>query len=89
MNPIKSIGRVFVNLTKVIGRGFKAANELGLTDEIIELALDHVARVNVIALNNDTKREAVVDHLVSTGTSESIARLAVELALQIFKKESH
>lgn len=89
MNPIKSIGRVFVNLSKVIAHGFKAANESGLTDEIIELALDHVARVNVIALNNDTRREAVVDHLVSKGIRESIARLAVELALQIFKKESH
>lgn len=89
MNPLKSLGRVFINLTKLISRGFRAANENGLTDEIIELALDHIVRVDTIPTDNDTKREAVVHTLIALGTRESIARLAVELAYQIFKKESH
>lgn len=82
-----SIGSFFKKVGKLTGKAFLAAGGRGLTDEIVQVALTWVKMAATKTLDNTGKREFVVDILVSRGVPESIARIAVELAVQLFKKE--
>lgn len=87
MSFFGSIGHAFKVLGKLIGKGFKAAAENGLTDPIVLLALGKVKALANEQLDNSNKREAAVAFLVDRKVPESIARISVELAVQLFKKE--
>lgn len=60
----------------------------GLNAAIVKDALALVESAAASNLSNDSAREFVVDILVRRGIPESVARLAVELALQLFKTRS-
>jgi hypothetical protein len=75
----------FKSIGSIIVRAFHSAAARGLTDAIVSQALDLVKTAAQGVLDNAGKREWVVAALVAKGIPESIARLAVELAVQEFK----
>lgn len=87
MSFLSSIGSFFLNLGKLLGNALKASVENGLTDKLIQLALSYIKEAASKAIDNDAKRAYVVQALVNRGFPESLARLATELAYQLFKKE--
>ena len=70
-----------------LSRAFKYAKESGLTDELVAMALPLIREANRKFVDNAKRREWVVAILVSRGVPESIARLVVELAFQVYRKE--
>ncbi len=58
-----------------------------VTDETIELAVGWVKVAEHTITDNDARREFVIKMLVGRGIPEHLARLAVELAVGIYKKE--
>lgn len=81
----KAIGR---GIGKLISKALGFAKDSGLSDKIVSMALEYVKGAAVSYLSNDEKRETVVLALKKHGIKESIARLAVEIAYQLYKKES-
>jgi len=81
----------FFGIFKAIGRwakrAFTIAQENGLSDDVIKTALGLVREAAGQANDNATKREWVVTGLRATGLPESIARMAVEMAVQIWKRD--
>jgi hypothetical protein len=63
----------------------KAAKLAGLSDARLEQALSFVRDAQAMPDGNDAKREWVVGKLVALGMKESLARLAVELAVAFVK----
>ena len=77
---------IFKKIGKLVASAFGAAKDSGLTDEVVELALKLARQAASMFVNNYEKREWVVDMLKAQGVPESIARIAVELAVQLIKK---
>ena len=59
--------------------------ETKISDEQIAKAVSLVKHVREIVVDNDARREFVVVSLIKSGMKESLARLAVELAVQLVK----
>ena len=74
-------------LKGVFGRAVSLAKAAGLSDELIQHALSLVRLYAGQQITNNEKREAVVTLLTKARIPESIARLAVELAYQLYKAE--
>ncbi len=74
-------------LKGVLAKVFAAAQANGLTDKLINEArtLAEVAARDLA--DNTSRREWVVQALVASGTSESLARFALEAAIQLLKKK--
>ena len=85
MNVLKAIGRVFVGIGKGILAALRFAEKHGLTDELIDLALQHVIGAQAQFTSTDERREYVVGKLKGPFVPESVARLAVEIAVQRYK----
>lgn len=81
-----------LDILKKIGsfakRAFGIAQERGLTDDMVKLALELVQQAQTQFADSAAKREWVVSALQAAGLPESIARLAVELAVQLWKKQA-
>ena len=77
--------KIFASIGRWAMRAFGVAKIAGLSDEVVERALELVKRAATMFVDNAEKREWVVRALVAAGVKESIARLAVELAVQLFK----
>lgn len=60
---------------------------LGVSDELVKLAYGAVKIAEERFIDNAAKREFAVAFLVGKGIPESLARLAVELAVRLLKKE--
>lgn len=71
----------------IIQKAFGLAKASGLTDDLVQLALKWVRQVADQTVEKAEKREIVVKVLVARGVPESIARIATELAYQLWKKE--
>ena len=70
-----------------LAKAFNAAKSAGLTDQLVQIALPYVRDANKKFVDNDKRREWVVAKLVAKKVPESIARLVVELAFQLYRKE--
>ena len=68
-------------------KAFSYAKDNGLTDDLVQLALKWVREASKKSVENPEKREWVVEILKAKGIPESVARIAVELAYQLYKKE--
>lgn len=77
----------FGGLGSHIKKALGSAQARGLTDEVTTLALQWVKVAAGKALSNTDKREFVIAILKSKGVPESIARLAVELGVNLLKAE--
>lgn len=85
MNPFAAFLSAIGGLVQ---RAFKAAQDNGLTDEILKQALAWARVAATQFVDNDVRRAFVVKMLVSRGVPESIARIAVEAAVQLLKQEA-
>ena len=74
-------------LLGLLKKVFQAAKDNGLTDEIVQLALGYVKRAATDFTDNTQRREWVVGLLMAKGVPESLARFAVEAAVQLIKRE--
>ena len=80
-------GGFFQKIGKLVLSALKSAEVKGLTDEVLATASAWATVAANKALSNTEKREFVVQILTGRGIPESIARLAVELAVQAIKAE--
>ena len=74
----------FVSLLQ---KAFDAAKANGLTDQLLSQALGLVREAATQFADNTERREWVVAALVANKVPESVARFAVEAALQVLKRE--
>jgi hypothetical protein len=77
--PFKALGKLF-------GRIFGVAKERGLTEDLVRDTVTLVETAAAKFTDTRERREWVVAALQAMGIAESIARLAVELAVQIWKR---
>jgi hypothetical protein len=82
----------FLNAFKAIGGFFKrlftGAEARGLTEALVrEILRTYIPQAAGLFGTNAERREWVVAQLVARGIPESIARLALELAIQAYKDE--
>ena len=84
---LMGIGSIFRWLGGLIKKAFRLAKKAGLTDVLVDTALARVREAATKFQENSKKRQWVVEQLVKMGTPESIARLAVELAVSLYKDE--
>ena len=81
----------FFNFLRPLGallkKAFSLAVDTGLTNDLVELALKWARVAQSKFTDNAKKREFVVKMLIAKGVPEGIARIAVELAVRLLKKE--
>lgn len=87
MNIFRALGRVFVRIGKVMLAGLRFAEAKGLTDDLVDMALRLVTQAQAQFPDTEDRRDWVVDRLVAHRVPESVARLALELAVQAYKKQ--
>ena len=78
---------IFKSIGKAVLRVLRFAESRGLDDDLLDLALGFVTRAQVKFSTNSERREWAVTQLVNKHLPESIARLAVEVAVQAYKKQ--
>ena len=83
-NFLGKVKDLFVGLAK---KALEVAKSDGFRDELIHMALPYVRKANERFVDNNEKREWVVGALVAKKVPESFARLAVELAYRLYRKE--
>lgn len=76
----------FKKLGKLTGKAVEIAIIDGLGDEVLGEALKWVKVAANKFVDNNEKREWVVKILIANGVPGPIARIAVELAVKLFKK---
>lgn len=86
MNVFKALGKAFKAIGKFAVKAFGIAQEKGLTDDLVQLALGFVTAAAGKFDTNAEKREWAVVGLQAAGVGENIARIAIELAVALFKK---
>jgi len=87
MSFLSSVWSFFSTIGVLVKKAFDAARDKGLTEKVIATALVWVRVAATKYADNAQKREWVVSILMSKGLSEAVSRLAVELAVAIFKAE--
>jgi hypothetical protein len=81
------LGGFFKKVGKFGLKVFSEAQSRGLTDDLLTKATAAVTAAKEQFLDNANRREWAVSGLVAGGVKESIARMAVELALQAIKSK--
>ena len=66
----------------------RVAARRGLTDAVLEVALLHASRAPEFFATNEDKHDYVLSQIKIMGVPDSVANLAVELAVQICKGET-
>lgn len=83
----KSIKNAFSSVGRSMWAALVAAGIRGLSKDVLDQAMALVRFTALKELNNTERRAYVIKVLMSRGVPESVARLAVELAVQALKKE--
>jgi hypothetical protein len=78
----------FAFLVGLMKKAFGRAQKFGLTDETVKVALGWVEQAANMFGTGTERREFVVARLRDKGIPESIARLAVEVAVQAWKAKA-
>lgn len=79
---------LFSKLFGLVARALARAKALGLNDQLLKDTIAWVEEAGEKFADPAARREFVVGVLKSRGVPESVARLAVELAVQIWKKRT-
>lgn len=87
MSFVSTISRAFRQVGSLLKKAWNVAEDLGISDEILEFALKYVRIANTKYVDNAEKREWVVKVLTDRKVPEWAARLAVELAVGLYKAE--
>ena len=80
-------GNLLTGIGALVIQAFKAAHVRGLTDDVVKLALQWARIAASEGLENDAARVFVLRILIKEGIPEGIARLSLELAIQLLKAE--
>lgn len=78
---------LFKKVKSLLEKVFQAAKDNGLSDEILDQAYRWAKVAAARFVDNTDRREFVVKMLVARNIPESVARFAVEAAVQLLKKE--
>ena len=81
------LGKFFKGFGKLISKALQLVQEAGLTDEIVEIALPLIRIASVKFVDNPARREWVVAALMARRIPEGVARIAVEFAYKIYRRE--
>lgn len=82
------LGRLFTGIGKLVARAFQSSVGRGLTDAVMDAALAYVRAAAGRFTDNAERREWAVDMLArKLHIPESLARVAIELAVQAWKAE--
>lgn len=81
------LGQWFGFLGGLVKRAFAAAQANGLTDRVVADALSLARAASTGFADNAERREWVVAQLRAAKVPDSIARMAVEAAVQLLKRE--
>lgn len=87
MNPFSAIKHLFVGVKDILEKAFKAAKDSGLTDAVIHQALPFIHQASEKFVDNTARREWVVSELMAIGVPEGVARIATQLAYNLYKSE--
>lgn len=87
MSLFSTIATAFKKVKGLLAKAWGLAEAAGVNDEILEFALKWIRIANTKYIDNTERREFVVSLLVGKKIPESIARLIVELAYQLYRKE--
>lgn len=82
---MRGILRVFQRLGTLIAKALRFAESRGLTDDLVDLALTHVLKASDFFQTNEHRRAYVLAALRAQGVPESVARLALEMAVALYK----
>ena len=86
MSIKSTLGKVFGKIVGLVKQAWNIAEKIGVNDELMAFALKWIKVADTKYVDNTKRREFVVALLVKKGISESISRLIVEMAFQIYKK---
>ena len=78
---------IFSKIFGFISKAFRRAEKFGLNDQLIKDTLGWVEMASDRLSTPEQRREWVVAVLVARKVPESVARLAVEVAVQIWKSK--
>lgn len=82
---MRGIVRLFQRLGSLIAKMLLFAESRGLTDDLVDLALTHVMKASEFFQTNEDRRAYVLAAVRAQGVPESIARLALEMAVALYK----
>ena len=86
LNFLRSIGGVLTGMGSLLSQGLSVARAV-VPHDVLKMAYEWALVAAEEYADNDTRRAFVIRMLVARGVPESVARLAVELAVQLIKKE--
>ena len=87
MSFVSTITTLFKKANTLLRKVWGLIEVAGVNDEIIEFALKWIKVANTKFIDNAERREWVVAILRERKIPESVARLIVELAFQLYRKE--
>lgn len=88
MSLLSALGRLFLRLGPLVLKGLKAAHRSGLAEVVAKHALVFVTLAADQFVDNEDRREWAVQQVMEKlHVSESVARMAVEIAVQVYKDE--
>jgi hypothetical protein len=87
MSVFSWLGGLFKTAVDAVKQCLALAQESGLDDQVVSQALYWVRIAAEKYVDNADRREWVVKILAGRGVPESVARIAVEFAYQIYKRE--
>lgn len=82
-----AVAGVFGKLKSAVQQGWSLLQKAGLDDEVLGLALRYVKTASTKYVDNNERREWVLRVLVDHKVPEGVARVAIELALKLYKAE--
>lgn len=82
---MRGILKWFGRIGEAIAIALRFAESRGLTDDLVDLALKHVMKAQTDFETNDARRAYVLSQLVLKDIPESVARLALEMAVALYK----
>lgn len=82
-----AVAKFFGFVRGLVQRAFDAAKANGLTDRVVADALTFARQAATQFTDNVERRDWAVAQLVAMRVPESIARIAVEAAVQLLKRE--
>lgn len=82
---MRGIFGFFQRLGSLIAKALRFAESRGLTDDLVDLALKHVLKAQEQFTTNEERRDWVLAQLRRKKVPESVARLALEMAVALYK----
>ena len=87
MSIFSALGTMFGKIKSLAQKAWHLAELAGVNDELIAFALKWIRVANKKFVDTKERREFVVQLLLNRKIPESVARLVVEMAFQIYKRE--